>query len=118
MIFELGDFPLRSGITLSKARLSYLTMGTLSPAKDNAILFPNFLAGAPEALQAWIGVGRPLDPAKFFFILPNHFGLPPSSSPSNTPPPFERGAFPQVRIADDVIAQHRLVTEAFGITEL
>ena len=51
-------------------------------------------------------------------ILPGQFGNGFSSSPSNTPPPFDRGAFPPIAIADDVIAQHRLVTEHFGIERL
>lgn len=38
--------------------------------------------------------------------------------PVDTPTPFDRGRFPLVAIADDVIAQHRLVTEHFGITTL
>jgi homoserine O-acetyltransferase len=117
-IFELGDFRLTTGVILPNAKLAYKTHGTLNAAKDNAILFPNFLGGAPEALEVWIGEGRPLDPSKYFIILPNHFGLTPSSSPSNTPPPFDRGAFPAVYIADDVIAQQRLLTEVFGIQEL
>jgi homoserine O-acetyltransferase len=117
-IFELGDFRLRCGATLPDAELAYTTHGALNPAKDNAILFLNFLGGGPEALEVWIGAGRPLDPSRYFFILPNHFGLAPTSSPSNAPPPFNRGAFPMVTIADDVIAQQRLVTEVFGLEEL
>lgn len=87
-LFELGEFRLRCGITLPGARLAYRTHGTLNEAKDNAILFPNFLGGPPEALEAWIGEGRPLDPAKYFIVLPGHFGSPPSSAPSNTPTLF------------------------------
>src|SRR5579863_2060828 len=117
-MFNLGDFPLLTGVTLPNAQLAYKTHGTLNAKKDNAILFPNFLGGSPEALEAWIGEGRALDPRKYFIILPGHFGLAPSSSPSNTPQPFDRGAFPAVRIADDVIAQKRLLTEQFGIQEL
>jgi homoserine O-acetyltransferase/O-succinyltransferase len=33
-------------------------------------------------------------------------------------PPFDRGAFPPVAISDDVRAQHKLVTEHFGIDQL
>src|SRR6266568_1850278 len=117
-IFKLGNFQLSSGVTLPNAQLAYKTHGILSPKKDNAILFPNFLGGSPEALEVWIGQGRPLDPDKYFIILPGHFGLPPTTSPSNTAPPFNQGAFPAVHIADDVIAQHRLLTEQFGIQEL
>ena len=117
-IFELGDFPLTSGYTLPGAKLSYKTHGTLNPAKDNAILFPHFLGGAPEMLEGWIGEGRPLDPGKYFIILPGQFGNGVSTSPSNATPPFERGAFPAMKFADDVVAQHRLVTEHLGIQEL
>src|SRR5215813_9849119 len=117
-IFELGDFPLTSGYTLPGAKLSYKTHGTLNAAKDNAILFPHFLGGAPEALEGWIGEGRPLDPNKYFIILPGQFGNGVSTSPSNSQPPFERGAFPAMKFADDVVAQHKLVTEKFGIGEL
>ena len=117
-IFELGDFALTSGYTLPGAKLSYKTHGTLSPAKDNAILFPHFLGGAPEALEGWIGEGRPLDPSRYFIILPGQFGNGVSTSPSNATPPFERGAFPAMKFADDVVAQHRLVTEHFGIQQL
>lgn len=116
--FDLGDFTFTCGATVPQTRLAYRTFGTLNAAKDNAILFPTFLAAPPEALDVWIGEGRPLDPAEHFIILPGHFGLSPSTSPENTEPPFERGAFPAVKIADDVIAQHRLVTEQFGIEEL
>lgn len=117
-IFELGDFPLTSGYTLPGAKLSYKTHGTLCAAKDNAILFPHFLGGAPEMLEGWIGEGRPLDPSRYFIILPGQFGNGASTSPSNATPPFERGAFPAMKFADDVVAQHRLVTEHLGIQEL
>jgi homoserine O-acetyltransferase/O-succinyltransferase len=51
-VFDLGDFPLRCGVTLPGAKLAYTTHGTLNPAKDNAILFLNSLGGEPEALEA------------------------------------------------------------------
>ena len=51
-------------------------------------------------------------------IMPGQIGGGFSSSPSNTPPPFNQGAFPPVSIGDDVRAQHRLVTEQFGIEAL
>src|SRR3712207_4759310 len=116
--YDLGQFELACGVVLPDAKLAYQTLGELSPEKDNAILFPTFLGAPPHALEQWIGPGRPLDPAHYFIVCPGHLGLPPSSSPSNTPAPFDRGAFPRVRIADDVAAQHRLLTEQFGIREL
>jgi homoserine O-acetyltransferase len=117
-IFNLGDFKLQSGITLPNAVLSYKTHGTLSPKKDNVILFPNILGGVPEVLEAYIGEGRPLDPTKYFIVLPGNFGNSISSSPSNTASPFEKGAFPDVFIADDINAQYKMLTDLWGITEL
>ena len=69
-------------------------------------------------MEIFVGEGRPLDPSKYFIILPGQFANGFSSSPSNTPPPFNGGAFPNVTIGDDVRAQHRLVTEQYGIKRL
>lgn len=117
--FELGDFQLEVGETLRNAKLAYKTHGTLSEAKDNAILFPHMYSGTPRDMETrFVGKGRPLDPTKYFIVLPGQFGNGFSSSPSNTPPPQGQGAFPNVMIGDDVRAQHRLVTEQFAISEL
>ena len=117
-IFELGDFLLESGVTLPDAKIAYKTHGTLNEAKDNAILFPHMWSGTPKAMEIFIGKDRPLDPDKYFIILPGQFANGFSSSPSNTPAPFNAGAFPNVSIGDDVIAQHRLLTEVFEIERL
>jgi homoserine O-acetyltransferase len=116
--FELGSFALDSGDTLPDARLAYRTHGTLNPAKDNGVLVPHMYSGTSASMEGLIGEGRALDPSRYFIILPDQFGSGLSSSPSNTPAPFDRGHFPAVTIADDVRAQHRLVTEQFGITSL
>ncbi|MGH8906561.1 MAG: alpha/beta fold hydrolase [Egibacteraceae bacterium] len=117
-IFDLGDFRLSTGFTLPGAKLAYKTHGRLSEQNDNAILFPHFIGGSPDALDGWVSDDRALDPRKYFIIMPGQFGNGSSSSPSNTAPPFDGGSFPPVRFPDDVIAQARLVTEHFGIQEL
>ena len=117
-IFELGNYQLESGITLPNARVAYKTHGTLNAAKDNVVLFPHMWSGTPKAMENFIGEERPLDPRKYFIILPGQFANGFSSSPSNTPPPFNGGAFPHVTIGDDVVAQHRLITERYGIQRL
>lgn len=117
-VFEIQNFRMQSGATLPVARISYRTHGALNAEKSNAILFPCFLGGVPEALEIWIGEGRPLDPSKYFIILPGQFGIAPSSSPSNTPAPYDGASFPQATIADDVIAQEQMLRELFGVTEL
>ena len=115
---DLGSFVLQSGYTLPGASLAYRTQGTLNAAKDNAVVFPHMYSGTPSSMDMHIGEGLPLDPSKYFIISPGQLGGGMSSSPSNTPAPFDRGQFPSVAIADDVIAQHRLVTEHFGIERL
>jgi len=86
--FELGNYRLESGITLPNARIAYKTHGKLNAAKDNVILFPHMWSGTPKAMEIFIGEDRPLDPRKYFIILPGQFANGFSSSPSNTPPPF------------------------------
>lgn len=117
-VFELGDFKLECGVTLPSARLLYKTHGTLNEARDNAILFPHMYSGTSSSLESAIAPGRALDPERWFVICPGQFGNGFSSSPSNTPPPLGGGAFPTVTIGDDVTAQHRLVTEVFGLDRL
>ena len=105
-------------MTLPNARLAYKTHGTLNAAKDNVVLFPHMWSGTPKAMEIFIGEDRPLDPRRYFIMLPGQFANGFSSSPSNTPPPFNGGAFPNVTIGDDVRAQHRLLTERYGIERL
>jgi homoserine O-acetyltransferase len=117
--YDVGDFDLEGGGRIRGLTLGYATFGTLSPARDNAILFPTWYSGTSKILeQVYIGPGRALDPAKYFIILVNQIGNGLSSSPHNQPLPFNAAAFPRISIADDVRAQHRLVTEHFGIRQL
>ena len=39
-VFDLGNVVLQSGATLRDAKLAYKTFGTLSPKKDNVIVYP------------------------------------------------------------------------------
>jgi homoserine O-acetyltransferase len=68
--------------------------------------------------QVYIGPGRALDPERYFIIIADQIGDGLSSSPHNTPAPWGGPRFPRIRIGDDVAAQHRLVTEKFGIERL
>jgi homoserine O-acetyltransferase len=104
---------------LRDLKIAYKTFGTLSANKDNAILFPSWYSGTSKILeQAYLGEGRALDPKKYFIILANQIGNGLSSSPQNTPAPFNASRFPHIDIEDDVRAQHKLVTEKFGISKL
>src|SRR5690242_12332485 len=107
-IFDLGDYLLQSGETLPQARLAYTTHGALDAARSNAIVFPTHYGGRHTDNEWLIGPGKPLDTERYFVIVPNMLGNGESSSPSNTPPPYDRGRFPHVTIYDNVAAQHRL----------
>ncbi len=117
-VFELGDVVLQSGMTLREAKLAYTTYGTLNHRRDNGILFPTFYGGQHPQNEPMIGSGKALDPASYFIIVPNMFGNGLSSSPSNTPQPYDRAGFPPVTLYDNIMCQHRLVTEQFGIERL
>ncbi len=117
-LFDLGDFALESGVVLPGARLAYTTYGTLSAAKDNVIVLTGGFNASVAEHASRIGGSSPLDPAHWFIIVIPLIGNGQSSSPSNTPPPFDGPRFPTVTIADNVRAQHRLVTELFGIERI
>lgn len=117
-VFEVAQFALHKGGQLPRARLAYKTWGTLSPRRDNAILFPTWYSSNHRHNEWLIGPARALDPARFFVISPNLLGNGFSSSPSNTDAPLDRGRFPLVTILDNVRLQRRLVAERFGIGKL
>lgn len=117
-IFDLGDMALQKGATLRDARLAYKTYGTLNARKDNVIVQPTWYSGQHADVEWTIGEGMALDPAHYFIIVPNMLGNGLSSSPSNTPPPYDRARFPNVTACDNVRLQHRLVTERFGIERI
>ncbi|WP_406318120.1 alpha/beta fold hydrolase [Streptosporangium sp. NBC_01639] len=116
--FELPAFELDGGAVLDPARLAYKTYGELNDTRTNAVLFPTWFAGDHTSNEWLIGPGKALDPREHFVIVPNLFGNGVSSSPSNTPSPHDAAGFPAVTIRDNVRAQHRLVTEHFGIERL
>ncbi|WP_054768558.1 alpha/beta fold hydrolase [Lysinibacillus parviboronicapiens] len=117
-LYELGDVALQSGDTLLNAILAYKTYGTLNAAKNNVVVYPTWFAGLHTDNEWLIGPGKALDPEKYFIIVPNMLGNGLSSSPSNTPPPYQQAHFPHVSIYDNVRLQHQLVTEKFGITKI
>ncbi|WP_439358796.1 alpha/beta fold hydrolase [Bradyrhizobium sp. DASA03007] len=112
-IFEAGDVTLQSGTVFPALKLAYKTCGTLSPARDNVILYPTSFSAQHVDTEWLIGPDGVLDPTRYFIIIPNLFGNGLSSSPSNT-----AGPFPKVTYHDAIAVQHRLLTEHFGISTL
>lgn len=112
-VFELGDLPLHRGGTLPGARIVWRAHGTLSPARDNVVLYPTSYGGQHPDLEWLVGPEGILDPTRWFVVMPNMFGNGLSSSPSNCAP------WPALVTAwDNVAAQRRLLREVFGVEHL
>jgi homoserine O-acetyltransferase/O-succinyltransferase len=63
-------------------------------------VYPTWYSGQHYENEWLIGEGMELDPSRYFIIIPNMFGNGLSSSPSNTPPPYDRARFPRVTFQD------------------
>ena len=116
--FELGDFDLQSGQVLKNASLAYAIHGELNEDRSNAILFTIMFSGTSKNMEHYIGPGKALDPNKYCIILANQLGNGLSTSPHNINGDQAMERFPHLSIGDDVVAQHRLITEKFNISEL
>jgi homoserine O-acetyltransferase len=118
-LVDIGDLELEEGGRIPGCRLAVAMHGTLNAARDNAILVPTWYSGTSKIMeQVYIGRGRALDPSKYFIIVVNQIGNGLSSSPQNSSGALAGPGFPIVRIADDVRAQHRLLTQKLGIKSL
>lgn len=131
--------PLQSGAVLPSFELVYETYGTLSPARDNAVLVchalnashhvAGFYADAqgqpiPKSEGWWhnmVGPGKPVDTQRLFVIGVNNIGSCfGSTGPTHVNPATGQpwGAdFPVVTVEDWVNAQARLL-DALGIERL
>ena len=111
--FALGELQLLSGATLPGAKLSWKTHGTLSPARDNVVLYPTSYSAQHPDLEWLIGPDGVLDPTRWFIVIPDMFGNGLSTSPSTS------GDWPGLVTAwDNVHAQRRLLREQWGIERL
>ena len=111
--FALGDVVAEKGGVIRDARIVWQTHGTLNAARDNVILYPcSYTAQHPD--MAWlIGPDGILDPSRWFIVIPNMFSNGLSSSAADHPD------FPAIVTSrDNVLAQHRLLGDVFGIERL
>jgi homoserine O-acetyltransferase len=123
----------RSGFTFEQVEVTYQTLGTLSPARDNAILICPALSGDAHVAgthpdtgrPGWwdyhVGPGRAIDTDKFFIICASMLGgcggtTGPASTCPGTGKPYGM-AFPPVTIRDMVAVQIKLL-DHLGIIQL
>jgi len=112
-VLDLGDLPVERGRVITGARLAWQSHGTLNDARDNVIVYPCSYTATHEDLAWLIGPDGVLDPSRWFIVIPDMFSNGVSSSAADT------AGFPAVvTMADNVRAQHRLLTEQFGITSI
>jgi homoserine O-acetyltransferase len=112
-VFALGDFEVEKGGCIRDARLVWERHGTLNPARDNLILYPSSY-GAQHGTMAWlVGPDGILDPTRWCVLAVNMFSNGVSSSAADT---LDYPAL--VTVADNVRAQHKLVTDLFGVEKL
>ena len=113
-IYSLYDFQFEDGSVMPELRIAYDTQGTLSPAKDNAIVLLHETFGDRHAFDTLIGPGKLFDTNHYFVITADAPGGGESSSPAD-------GAgqeFPRYTIRDLVAAENALVTRGLGLSTL
>ncbi|MFC4427243.1 alpha/beta fold hydrolase [Deinococcus navajonensis] len=109
-VFELGDLEVERGGFIRDARLAWQTHGTLNAARDNVIVYPCSYTATHEGQRWLIGPDGVLDPERWFIVIPDMFSNGLSSGAADTPD------YPDVvTLRDNVLAQSRLLREAFGV---
>src|SRR6266536_502628 len=112
-VLGLGDLPAERGGVISDARRVWQADGTLNAPRGNVIVYPCSYTAA-HGDQPWLsGPAGVLDPSRWFIVIPDMFSNGLSSGAADT------DDYPAVvTMADNVRAQHRLLTEHLGITKV
>jgi len=127
-----SPFPMKRGGELHGARVAFETWGTLTPARDNAILILTGLSPSAHAAanaedpspgwwEAMIGPGKAIDTDRWFVICVNSLGSDkgstcPASIDPATGEPY-RLSFPELALEDVANAAHGAVA-SLGIEQL
>ena len=115
--YHISNFSTQNGSTLD-VTLAYATYGQLNTSKNNAILVLTSYSATHEDAQDLFAKTDLLDLSSECVIVINMLCNSASSSPSNTPAPFDGPRFPLITVHDNVKAQHELITQELGIKRL
>jgi len=81
-------------------------------------VLPTYYSGRHSSYLPLIAAGAPLDPARYFIVIPNMFGNGVSSSPSTHPLYRSCQPFPRISGYDNVVQQGRLLFGHLGVKEI
>lgn len=113
-LFSLADFAFEDGSVLPDMHIAYDTQGTLSPARDNAILLLPGAINDRHVFDPVIGPDKTFDTNRFFIVTADPLGGGESTSPGDG----MGQDFPRYTIRDMMEAAQALVTKGLGITRL
>ncbi|TFY77054.1 hypothetical protein EWM64_g6960 [Hericium alpestre] len=112
--YHHGRFAVAGGV-LPDAITAYRTYGDPS---NPCIVFPTCYGAKLDSLSYMIGTDKTLDSTKYFIVTFALFSNGESSSPSNTKIPYNGPYFPEVSYADNIRAQHAVLTKVLGISKI
>ena len=115
--FQIEKFTTQGRETLD-LNLVYAVHGELNEAKDNCILVLTSYSATHEDAEDLFSSSDVLDLSGYGVVVINMLSNSESSSPSNTPAPFDGPRFPLMTVHDNVRVQHRLLTEALSVSRL
>ena len=115
--YQIKNFQTQNGVSLD-LNLVYATHGDLNEDRDNAILVVTSYSATHVDAEDLFTQSDQLDLSEYCVIVVNMLSNSESSSPSNTPAPFDGPRFPLITINDNVRAQHQLITQGLGIKHL
>ncbi|KAI0373918.1 homoserine O-acetyltransferase [Pilatotrama ljubarskyi] len=117
--YRHGRFRVAGGV-LPDAITAYRTYG--DPANP-CIVFPTCYGGRLDnagllGQDYMIGTDKALDPSKYYIVTLALFSNGESSSPSNTPAPYNGPYFPAVSYEDNIRAQYAVLTKALTVKKV
>ncbi|KAI0084891.1 alpha beta hydrolase fold protein [Irpex rosettiformis] len=104
-----------SGGTLPDAFTAYRTYGN---SQNPCIVFPTCYGGRLDSQLYLIGEDKVLKPSKYFIVTFALFSNGESSSPSNTPIPYNGPYFPMVTYEDNIRAQYAVLTKELNVQKI
>ncbi|KAK2462240.1 hypothetical protein APHAL10511_005736 [Amanita phalloides] len=112
--YHHGRFRVKGGM-LPDAVTAFRTYGD---PKNPCIVLPSFYSAKLNDMLYLVGEGKALDTRKYFVVTFALFSNGESSSPSNTPLPYNGPYFPVISYEDNVRAQYTVLTKHLGITKV